>query len=559
MVLQKNPSEKYTIGIDYGSLSARGVLMRVSDGAAVASCVYEYPHAVLTEALPCGRAFPSDWALQVPADYKNALGFLIPELIRESGIEPGQVTGLGLDATSTTMLPTTAEGLPLCELPRYASEPHAYIKMWKHHGAARQAERIQRLAEEEKAPWLSQFGGYISAEHYLPKAAQIADEAPELFESCGRLIEVGDWLVWRLTGQDCRGYCAAAFKTYYSLEKGDVDAAFLEKVSAPLAKLSEKLPERVVMVGDRAGRLSAGGARLTGLLEGTPVSAAAVDAHVTAIGSKTTEAGAVLLIIGTSTCVIMQGSEYREVRGLNGVVPDGITSGMNAYEGGQAAVGDLFAWFCKNMVPQSYFEKAAERGMDIQQYLTLLAAEKRPGESGLVALDWINGVRSVLMDFELSALICGMTLETKPEDIYRALIEATAFGAWKIVKAIMDAGVRVEKIYASGGIPLKNKLLMQIYADVFNMDIHVIEEPYSASLGSAILGLAASEEGGGFENVAALCEGYRRKAGLKYSPNPENVPIYRELYDIYSRLYEAYGRENDLMKRLRSLNKRGAL
>lgn len=552
-----NNTESYTIGIDYGSLSARAVLMRVSDGMTVASCVYEYPHAILSDKLPSGRQLPPDWALQLPSDYREALGVIIPGLLKESGIRPEQVIGLGLDATSTTMLPTTAEGIALCELPCYADEPHAYIKMWKHHAAAAQAQRIQRLAEAQKTPWLSQFGGYISAEHYLPKAAQIADEAPRLFDDCGRLIEVGDWLVWQLTGIESRGYCAAAFKTYYSLEKGDVDGAFLEKLSPRLARLSEKLPDNIVMAGDAVGGLSAEGAKLTGLTEGTPVSAAAVDAHVTAIGSKTTEAGAVLLIVGTSTCIIMQGREYCEVKGLNGVVPDGITAGMNAYEGGQAAVGDLFAWFCKNMVPQSYYDEAESRGMDIQRYLTEKAAVKKPGESGLVALDWVNGVRSVLMNFELSALICGLTLETKAEDIYRALIEATAFGAWKIVKSIIDGGVKVEKIYASGGIPLKNALLMQIYADVFGRDIHVIDEPYSASLGSAILGLAASETGGGFENLEALTTRYRKEPCIVYHPIAENVAIYRELFEIYNELYEEYGRKNGMMKKLRSLKGAG--
>lgn len=557
MDLYGNSSEKYTIGVDYGSLSARAVLMRVSDGAVLASCVYEYPHAVLSDKLPSGRQLPPDWALQVPSDYREALGVIIPGVLKQSGVLPELVIGLGLDVTSTTMLPTTAEGLPLCQLSRYADEPHAYIKMWKHHAAAEQAQRIQLLAQEENAPWLSQFGGFISAEHYLPKVAQIADEVPELFDECGRLIEVGDWLVWQLTGKESRGYCAAAFKTYYSHEKGDVDGAFLEKVSPRLFKLHEKLPSNVVMAGDAVGGLSADGARLTGLMEGTPVSAAAVDAHVTAVGSKTTEAGAVLLIVGTSTCIIMQGREYCEVKGLNGVVPDGITSGMNAYEGGQAAVGDLFAWFCKNMVPQSYYAEAEKHGMDIQRYLTMKAAGKKPGESGLVALDWVNGVRSVLMDFELSSLICGMTLETRVEDIYRALIEATAYGAWKIVKSIIDSGVKVEKIYASGGIPLKNSLLMQIYADVFGMDIHVVDEPYSASLGSAILGLAASENGGGFEKLEALTAKYRKEPGLVYHPDAENVSIYRELFAIYNELYEQFGTKNNIMKKLRSLKGAG--
>lgn len=548
----ENKNRQYTVGLDFGSLSARAVLMDISDGSVAASCVYPYPHAVLSTALPDGTALPPDWALQVPADYTDALRVLLPRLLSECGVDGGQVLGIGLDVTSTTMLPLTAEGRPLCELEEYASNPHAYIKMWKHHAAQSQAERIEALARQEEAAWLSQFGGSISGEHFLPKAAQIAEEAAGLYHACGRLCEVGDWLVWELTGQESRGYCAAAYKTYYNSADGDVSAEFLARVSPLLRTLDHKLPRPVVKPGDAAGTLSEEWAALTGLKAGIPVSAAGVDAHVTAIGCRTVEDGDALLIVGTSTCVIMLGREYREVAGLNGVVPEGIVPGLNAYEGGQAAVGDMFAWFCENCVPESYVLQARQQGMDIQQYLSTLAAKRKPGESGLVALDWINGVRSTLMNFELSGLVMGMTMDTAPEDIYRALLESSAFGAWKILKATIDEGVKIERVWASGGIPLKNPLLMQIYADVFNMEINVVDEPYSAALGSAIMAQAASV-GGGFAGLSGLCGRRSCQRGPVYRPDERNAAVYRQLFEIYSELYERFGRESDSMKKLRRL------
>ena len=546
-------SKQYTIGVDFGSLSARAVLMRVSDGEVVSTRVFEYPHGVLYDTLPAGTPLPPNWALQVPADYRNALHILIPRLMADTGVKPEQIIGLGLDVTSTTMMPTTIDGVPLCELINFVSEPHAYIKMWKHHAAQRQADRILALAKAENVPWLKQFGSFISGEHYLPKVAQIADEAPMLYEKCGRLVEVGDWLVWQLTGKESRNYCSAAYKMYYSKTEGDVSPGFLEKVNPLLKNLRSKLPPRVVMPGDVAGVISAEASEFTGLLAGTPVSAAGVDAHVTSIGSKVTSEGDVLLIIGPSTCIMMLSDEYREVDGINGVVPDGIMPGMNAYEGGQAAVGDIFAWFCENCVPQAYYEEAKQKNISIQQLLTAKASGKKPGETGLIALDWINGVRSTLMDFDLSGLICGVTLETKPEDIYRALVEATAFGAWKIVSQLIKEGVAIDKVYASGGIPLKNPMLMQIYADVFNRDIFIIDDQYSAAVGSAILGFAASEKGGGFKNLGSIVEKYRHEPETVYHPIRENAAVYEKLFEIYSELYEEYGRRTDIMKRLRKI------
>ena len=442
----------------------------------------------------------------------------------------------------------------VAEIYKYKSEPHAYIKMWKHHAALDQADRLLDAAKSEEVPWLKQFGGYISGEHFLPKVAQIADEAPTIFQKADRIVELGDWLVWQLTGVESRNYCATAFKAYFSRKRGDVSKSMLEKVNPLLGKLCDKLSDNVVMPGNAVGGLSEKAAKQTGLNQGTPVSAAIIDAHATCVGSKKARAGDMLLIIGTSACVIMQSDRYCEVGGISGVVPEGIVPGLNAYEGGQAAVGDLFAWYCDHCVPVSYYNEAQQRNISIHQLLTEKAALKTPGESGIIALDWINGVRSTLMDFDLSGLVCGMTLETKPEDIYRALIEATAFGAWKIVSQLIENGIEINHVYASGGIPLKNEMLAQIYADVFNMDISVIDDPYLAAHGSAILGLAASE--GGFRDLDNLMARYKSTRDIVYHPIKKNVEIYHELYDIYSELYEQFGKQSSILKKLKTIRGR---
>lgn len=548
----KKYSKKYTIGIDFGSLSARAVLMSVSDGEVVATKEFEYPHAILYSHMPNGKSLSEGWVLQVPADYRNALHIIIRDLIAKAGVRPEQIIGLGLDVTSTTMIVTTSDGIPMCELVNYANNPHAYIKMWKHHAAQKQADKILSLAQENNAPWLHQFGDFISGEHFFPKVAQLADEDPMLYEKSERIIEVGDWLVWQLTGSESRNYCSAAYKMYYNEEKGDVPPELLAKVNPLLKSLHNKIPARIIKPGDRAGTISPEAAEFTGLLPGTSVSAAGVDAHVTPIGCKITEPGDVLLVIGTSTCIMLLSDQYCEVDGMNGVVPNGILPELNAYEGGQAAVGDMLAWFCENCVPPAYHYEAKTKGMSIQQLLTSKASGQRPGEHGLVALDWINGVRSTLMDFDLSGLICGITLTTKPEDIYRALIEATAFGAYKIISQLEDKGITVKNVYASGGIPLKNSLLVQIYADVFNKDVYVIDDQYSAALGSAILGVAAADKGG-FKKLREIENRYKTTPKNVFHPVRENVETYKELYSIYLSLYEEYGKKSDIMKKLKTI------
>ena len=551
--------KRYSIGLDFGSLSARAVLMDLRTTGIAAFREYPYPHGIMTETLPDGTPLPPDWAVQDPEDYWNALHALVPPLLAQAGVRPEEVAGIGLDTTSCTLLPTTAEGVPLCRLPRFAGSPHVYVKLWKHHAAQPWAGRMEELARERGEEWLDQFGGKISSEHYLPKAAQIAAEAPEVYQAAARIPQLGDWLVWRMCGEESRGYCAAAFKAYYSREKGDISPEFLGEIHPLLAGLHTKQTQRVLDAGDRAGCLNGEAARWMGLCPGTAVSASGVDAHVTLLGGGLDRGGELLLIIGTSTCAIVQSPEYHPVPGISGVVRDGILPGLYTYEGGQSCVGDLFAWFVERYVPEAYQREAAERGRSVHQLLAEKAAALRPGESGLVALDWWNGVRSTLMDFDLSGLIAGLTLDTPPEAVYRALIEATAFGANRIIQAMEEEGVRIDTLYAAGGIPKKNPLLAQVYADVCGREVRLVEQDQSGALGSAILGAAAAEDvPSGFAALPGLfcrwrADGCWKDSAAVYRPIPEHVEVYRELYALYRELYQYFGRESGLMKRLKRL------
>ena len=541
----------YTIGIDYGSLSARGVLMDIETGQIAASSVFPYPAGILTTSLPDGTPIPPDWAIQVPDDYRQALSVVVHDLISSAGIEPRQVVGIGLDTTSCTFLPTLRDGTPLCELPPFTSEPHAYLKLWKHHSSQKYSPRIESMVYDTYPEVFSQYGGAISSEHFYPKIAQLAAEAPAVYQAADRFEQAGDWLVHLLCGEESRGYCAAAYKMYYDFDRGDFPDRFLSEIHPLLASLHDKQAENVIYPGDCAGYVSEDGSRLTGLAVGTPVSASGVDAHVTVNGCHLTQSGDFLLILGTSTCMLALSREYHEVPGISGVVPNGILPELNAYEAGQSCVGDMFAWFTANCVPEAYNRRAAARGISIHQYLSEKAAALEPGESGLIALDWWNGVRSTLMDFDLSGLLLGLTIQTTPEEIYRALLEATAFGAKTVIDAMEERGVPINTLYASGGIATKNPLMLQIYADICEREIRVVDDPYSAATGSAILGLAASS--GGFPALTEHTTRYYRAPAQIYSPDADSAAQYRKLYQIYRELYQHFGRASGAMKQLKQL------
>jgi L-ribulokinase len=540
------------IGVDYGTLSGRAVVVRVRDGAELASAVLEYPHAVLDRTLPDGTALPPEFALQVPADYVEVLRRAVPEAVRRAGIDPADVIGIGTDFTACTMVPTTADGTPLNELDGLAGNPHAYVKLWRHHAAQPQADRINALAQERKEAWLPRYGGLISSEWEFAKGLEILEEAPEVYATMEHWVEAADWIVWQLTGDYVRNACTAGYKGIY--QDGSYPSEdFLAGLNPDFRGfVADKVEHRIGQLGERAGRLSAEAAAWTGLPEGIAVAVGNVDAHVTAPAARAVEPGQMVAIMGTSTCHVMNSTALHEVPGMCGVVDGGIVAGLWGYEAGQSGVGDIFGWFVKHGVPPEYHAAAAERGLDLHEHLTDLASRQAIGEHGLVALDWHSGNRSVLVDHELSGLVVGQTLATRAEDTYRALLEATAFGTRTIVAAFVDAGVPVTELVVAGGL-LKNPLLMQIYADVTNLPLSTIVSEQGPALGSAIHAAVAA---GAYADVRAAAQVMGRSERGVYQPIPANVEAYDALFAEYTLLHDHFGRgANDVMHRLRAIRR----
>ncbi|MGK4594144.1 ribulokinase [Amycolatopsis sp. w19] len=540
--------EPLVVGVDFGTLSGRAVVVRVRDGAELGSAVSEYRHGVIDRVLPrTGHGLPPDWALQVPSDYVDVLRTAVPEAVRAAGADPADVIGIGTDFTACTMVPTTADGTPLCELPEFAGDPHAYVKLWRHHSAQPQADRINALARKRGESWLARYGGLISSEWEFAKALEVYEEAPEVYARMRHWVELADWIVWQLTGTYVRNACTAGYKGI--LQDGRYPSSeFLEELAPGFGSfVDDKLVHPLGALGAKAGSLSAQAAEWTGLPEGIAVAVGNVDAHVTAPAVQAVEPGQMVAIMGTSTCHVMNGAELREVPGMCGVVEGGIVSGKWGYEAGQSGVGDIFAWFVEHGTPASYVDDAREAGISVHELLTRLASVQEIGEHGLVALDWHSGNRSVLVDHELSGVVVGQTLATRPEDTYRALLEATAFGTRTIIETFERAGVPVTELIVAGGL-VKNQLLMQIYADVTNLPLSVAGSAQSPALGSAIHAAVAA---GAHADVpaAALAMGSVRRA--VHRPIAENVKAYNDLYAEYAALHDYFGRgANDVMHRL---------
>jgi L-ribulokinase len=548
---------KYAIGIDYGTQSGRAVLVDLADGTEVADHVTPYPHGVIDETLPgTGRRLEPDWALQHPDDYIEVLRRSVPAVLEMSGVDPGDVIGIGIDFTACTMMPVDAQGTPLCLLPAFRDNPHSWVKLWKHHAAQDEANKINRIAEERGEPWLKRYGGKISSEWMIAKVWQILDEAPDIYDAADQFLEATDWVIFRLSGNILRNSCTAGYKAIWHKREGYPSRDYFKALDPRLEHLTDtKLRGKIVPLGTRAGGLTPEMAKITGLREGTAVAVGNVDAHAAVPGVGVTEPGKLVMAMGTSICHMLLGAEEREVEGMCGVVEDGIIPGYFGYEAGQSAVGDIFEWYVTEAVP-AYVKDAAEReGVSVHEWLEARAARLKPGESGLVALDWWNGNRSVLVDADLTGVIVGCTLLTKPEEIYRALLEATAFGTRKIVEAFDESGVEVKELYACGGLPQKNRLLMQIYADVTNREIKVAASRQTPAVGAAMFAaVAAGAEAGGYDSIVEAAKKMARVREESFKPIPENAAIYDRLYKEYTLLHDYFGRGgNDVMKRLKAL------
>lgn len=551
-------AKKYAVGIDFGTLSGRSVLVDLSDGAVLSQSAVPYAHGVMEELHPDGRRGAAGWALQHPGDYLDVIYKTVPAVLKESGVPAEDVAGVGVDFTSCTLLPVDRDGTPLCFYEKWREHPHAYVKLWKHHAAQKQADRLNRIAEEDGEKFLKRYGGKVSSEWLFPKLMEICEEAPEIYEAASGFAEAADWIVWMLTGTETRSASAAGYKALWNKREGYPSGEFLKKLHPLLEHAPEdKLGPDVLPQGSPAGFICREMAEKTGLSEQTAVCVGNIDAHVSLPSVGITEPGKLLMIMGTSTCDIICDREEKEVPGTCGVVEDGVLPGLYGYEAGQPCVGDLLAWFSENCVPEEYHEEARKKDIGIQELLTGKAERLAAGESGLLALDWWNGNRSVLVDAELSGMILGMTIGTKPEEIYRALIEATAFGQRVIIEAFEEAGIPVRELYACGGITKKNPMMMQIYADVCGREISVGKSDQSPALGSAMFGaVAAGSARGGYDTIGEAAKAMGHVEDYRYRPLPENQRVYETLFREYQKLYTYFGRgENDVMKHLLEIRK----
>ncbi|GIO31637.1 MULTISPECIES: ribulokinase [Paenibacillus] len=552
-------SKKYTIGVDYGTQSGRAVLVDLADGREVADHVTPYPHHVIDEKLPgSGKKLDHDWALQHPADYIEVLRRSVPAVVRDSGVDPADIIGIGIDFTACTMLPVDGKGEPLCLKPEFQDHPHSWVKLWKHHAAQPEADAINRIAAERGEAFLPRYGGKISSEWMIAKAWQILNEAPEIYDQADMFLEATDWVISQMSGKIVRNSCTAGYKAIWHKQEGYPGKEFFKALDPRLEDLTEtKLRGEVIPLGTNVGGLTEEMAAMMGLRPGIAVAAGNVDAHaaVPAVGVVTP--GKLVMAMGTSICHMLLGTEEKQVEGMCGVVEDGIIPGLYGYEAGQSAVGDIFEWYVEEALPAYVKEAADKEGIGVHAWLEREAAQYKPGQTGLLALDWWNGNRSVLVDTDLTGLILGMTLLTKPQEIYRTLLEATAFGTRKIVDAFHSSGVSVDALYACGGLPQKNKLLMQIYADVTNREIYVADSKQTPALGAAIFAaVAAGQEAGGYDTVIAAAENMARVKEETFKPIPENVEVYERLYQEYNLLHDYFGRgANDVMKRLKNIKK----
>jgi L-ribulokinase len=546
-------TSKATVGVDFGTESARAVLVDVGTGRELATAVHRYGSGVIDQRLPGdGTSLAPDWALQDPDDYLDALGSTVRAVLAETGIDPSDVIGIGIDFTACTMLPVTADGTPLCRISEMRSDPHSWVKLWKHHAAQPEADLINETAETRGEPWLDRYGRRTSSEWFFAKALQILDEAPAIYARADRLIEAADWVVWQLTGVESRNSCTAGYKALWSKQDGFPDRSFFDALAGGFADIvDEKMSREISSPGERAGVISAEAAAFTGLDAGTPVAVANVDAHVSVPAATVVTPGSLVAVMGTSTCHLALAEVDRVVPGFCGVVEDGVIPGLFGYEAGQAAVGDMFAWFA------GLLARAGGSLDEMHRSLERDAALLEPGESGLVALDWWNGNRSILVDAELTGLLLGATLATGPGEIYRALLEATVFGTWVIIETLEDSGIPVHEIVVCGGLPFQNRLLMQLSADITGRPVRVAESRQAPALGSAMFAaVAAGPDPGGYDSIVEASKRMARLGPDEYLPNESTGPVYDDLYSIYKDLHDTMAESTSEMRRLRSVQDR---
>jgi L-ribulokinase len=536
-----------SIGIDFGTESGRVLVLDARSGEELGVSVVPYPSAVIDRALPStGERLPPDWALQDPDDWVKVLEDGIPAAVADAGIAADDVVGLGVDFTSCTVLPVTQDGTPLCTLEQFRDRRHAWPKLWKHHAAQPVADRLNEVALERNEPFLERYGGRISSEWYFPKLIEVWSEDREIYDACTAFVEATDWIIWHLTGQEVRQSATAGYKAMWSPEEGLPPTEYFEAAYPGFSNPSEKLGTEFVPLGTKAGTLTAERASKLGLTEQVAVAVGNVDAWVSVPGAGVTSPATFVTVIGTSTCSMIVSPDEVRLPGITGVVRDGILPGLYGYEAGQAAVGDMLAWFVRTL----------DGDRDTYAQLEGEAAGLAPGETGLVALDWFNGNRSILADADLTGAIFGLTLHSSPGEIYRALLESIAFGNRRIIDNFIEHGLELSEIVAVGGIAERSPLTMQLIADTSGLVVHVPSWREIPARGAALFGAVAA---GIYDDIDAAIEATRPSSSRTYTPEPAAKDVYDRVYAIYRTLYETLGRsEVELLHGLKKIRAESA-
>ncbi len=534
------------LGLDFGTESVRALLVDLT-GRERGSAAARYRHGQITDALPTsGEKLPELFALQHPQDWLDAAASATRAAMTQAGVEAADVISIGVDFTSCTMLPALRDGTPLCQVDRWAGEKYAWPKLWKHHGAVEQTRKLNTLARQRQEPWLERYGGTVGLEWLFPKIYETLERAPAVYEAAEVWLEAGDWLVWQLVGagrqtpagQLPRSTCQAGYKAMWNAAEGYPDRAFFEALDARMGDVvARKMPGRMLAPGQAAGELCAAMAREFGLAEGTPVSAAVIDAHAGVPGAGVGEPGTLVMVMGTSSCHMLNSRVEKLVAGVAGVVEGGILPGYFGYETGQAAVGDAFDWL------------RSLTGRDFAA-LNEKAAALEPGAAGVTCLDWMNGCRTPLMDGSLRGALVGLSLAHGPEHLYRALLEASGFGLRWIVELLREGGVPLRRFVATGGLPHHNPLLVQIYADILGQKVVVHPSRQGPALGAAILGvLAAGRKASGFASASmAINAMAKARVGLA-GREPIIVRPSRARQRLYEGPYRRYRQVADALCR----------
>ncbi|MBO6159341.1 MAG: ribulokinase [Firmicutes bacterium] len=579
----------YLLGLDYGTLSARGILLDIGTGKIAGEEVFEYPHGVIEDSRAFSRAatqapgegdqsaaleeelrlqapsegdqsaaLEEELRLQAPEDYLQALQIIPRRLMEHTGIPKEEILAVGVDVTASTLLPVDQNWQPLSFDSAFRNRPHAWCKLWKSHSAQDEADHITGVLNEN-SDLLDYYGGKVSSEWTVPKMLETLRKDPEIYRTADAFIEAGDWICYLLGGVKAVSACGAGYKAFWMkpdearIQKGLQDPSgypskkLLTAIDPAFEDLLQtKLSYPVLPLGTVCGHVGPSAARLTGLMEGTAVCPYIVDAHAALPGSGLSGVGELLLILGTSACSVICSDKYLPVQGICGSVYGGILTGLYGYEAGQPSVGDMFAWFAGSLCGKTLEEEAKRLGESIHTVLCRKAERIKPGQSGLMALDWWSGNRSILDDSNLRGCIFGLSQQTKPEEIYRALLEAAAYGLRTIAENYERFGIEIKSITASGTVATKNPLFMQILSDVMNRDITVSGQPQPSAMGAALQGARA----------LGLTVKKAEEQRIVYHPDEQASEIYARLYRLYHELYELMGRrEAGILHELGAISK----